>query len=164
MTRSARLAGTTVTVIVLTSVVSGPLVGAIDFTPTESAQLPPPGSGSASVRVASVPNDSIVLQRGAFGSGTYHFEAPPAILVAGTVRGNPYIEYLIRVPGIEYADITQYSLQKVRGSRLRLEFRPVEISPTRVTRKRYSGTLEIRLQSNDSRILYESSVTIHVRR
>jgi hypothetical protein len=62
-------------VLVLVPVVSGPLVGSVDPTPSDGGPGSP-GEGDANVTVESLATEDISLQRGRFGSGTYHPEGP----------------------------------------------------------------------------------------
>lgn len=161
MERSQRLFAVTVLVVVAVSVASGPLVGAVDLTRVPAAA--PPGTGSADVSVRDVPR-SVVLDRAAFGAGTYHLAGPGASVLVGTVSGNPLLEYVIQIPAIGYTDIKTYELRKTQGQRLGLRFRPVELSPSVIDQSTYNGTIEIRLQSDEFAVLHEAPVTVEVNR
>lgn len=162
MDLSQGLAATTAVVVVVVSVASGPLVGAVDLTAEPTAPAPP-GVGSADVEVLSVP-ETIALERAAFGGGTFHLDGPPARLSVGAVSGNPVIEYVVRIPGVGLIDIHEYHVHETPDRTIGMTFRPMELSPNRVTGEEYEGTIEIRLQSDEPAVLYEGPVTVEVRR
>lgn len=158
------LVWSTVVLIAAMTLASGPLVGAVDL-PAGPAPGPPPGTGSASVEVLSAPT-TVTLQRSSFGAGTFHLEGPPARVRVDAVTGNPELRYSIDIPGLWFSDANEYALRGRAGDRVTLEFRPVELSPTRVTEDRYRGTLAIWLVTDGDtyRTVHQASVTIEVAR
>lgn len=160
MDRSQGLFAATALVVVAVSVVSGPLVGAVDL--TQNPEVAPGGTGTADVEVRDVPK-TVVLEQADFGAGTYHLAGPSASVAVGTVTGNPLLEYVIHIPALDFTDIKTYDLRNTPRQTLELTFRPVELSPKRVRRETYNGTIEIRLQSDEFGVLYEGPVTVEVR-
>lgn len=161
MDRSQGLFAATALVVVLASVASGPLVGAVDL--TQTPEVAPRGTGAADVEVRSVP-ETVVLEQANFGAGTYHLAGPSGSVAVGTVSGNPLLEYVIHVPALDFTDIKTYELRESPNRAIELRFRPVEISPRRVGKDEYEGSIEIRLQSDEFALLYEKPVTVEVRR
>lgn len=157
------LAFSTVFVIVTSAVVAGPLIPGVGL-PATADDRPTPGTGTANVTVESVP-ETVTLRRGAFGAGTYHLEAPPAVVTVRDVDGNPTLNYGIDVPALDYTSLHSYELAGREG-KLRLEFRPFEISPRRVNRDSYEATVSVWLvtRGNEYVSLYQETVTVEVRR
>lgn len=163
MDTSNRIVWSTVAVILVVMIVSGPLVGSIELTSMESSPTTL-GTGSAEVQIDSVPTDAITLERSTFGAKTFHLSAPPSTVTIEDVRGNPVLEYAIQIPELGFVDINSYVVSELTGSTLRLTFRPIEISPSEVTQETYGGTVTIRLQADEFERLYESTITVEVRR
>lgn len=151
-------------VVLALSIVSGPLVGSVDLTTRPTG--PPPGSGSASVDVRSVPTETVRIERGAFDAGTYHLSADPTVVWVRDVRGNPTLRYSIDVPALGLADTRTYALGGTGPGTLRLEFRPFEISPEWVTEDRYNATIAIWVvqRGNEYESRYQESITVDVKR
>lgn len=159
MKESRWAAGLAVAVVLAVTIAAGPLVTAVDL--TGQAHPVPAGHGTADVRLLDTPHRA-TLVRGAFGSGTYHLEAPAAHLTVGAVRGNPLVEYVVRIPAIGLADVHEYHLRRTPNRTVGLTNRPFEVSPTKVNRDAYNATVEIRLQSDAYRRLYRGHLDVEV--
>lgn len=159
------LVWSTVIVIAVMAFAAGPLAGAIDVSAEPASVGPPPGTGLATVEVRSAPT-TVTLQRSAFGAGTFHLEGPPAQVRVRSVTGNPKLRYSIDIPGLWFTDTSEYALRDRAGEEIVLGFRPVELSPTRVTADRYRGTLAIWLvtDGNTYQTVYQAPVTVEVAR
>lgn len=149
-------------IIVGTTIVSGPLVGVANLTHTESSTNERFGTGTAEINVQFVPTEGAVLQRGSFGSGMYHLEAPSARVSVGAVSGNPYLEYVIEIDALDVVDISTYVLANHEGMDLKLRFRPFEISPQNVEKAQYNGTIIVRIQSDRYREIVRADIQINV--
>lgn len=136
--------------------------GFVDFGASPS---PTPGAGTADVTVESAPADEVTLTRGMFGSGTYHFEAPPAYVTPEHVDGNPVVKFALDVPALNHVDSTVYELRGRTGDRIALSFTEDELSPKRVTEDEYEATLSIWLQEDGGQFttLYQRQITVEVR-
>ncbi|WP_129115100.1 hypothetical protein [Halegenticoccus tardaugens] len=157
------LATFTVAFVAIVSIAAGPLFGSVGLAAESDA---PPGSGTAAVDVRSVPETDVALERGRFGAETYHLAAPDAVVAVDGVRGNPTIRYAIDVPGLWFSDVRTYEARDADGRELRMNFRPAEINPSRVTEDRYEGTLAIWLHERDDEytLVYERTIVIEARR
>lgn len=153
--------GATVVLVAVTALVSGPLVGGVDFTRAADDPTAPAGTGTAEVSVESVP-ETVVLDRGDFGAGTYHMQAEDAIVRVGDVTGNPHLEYIVEIPALDYVEGRIIRLHDAQGDRMHLAVRPVEIGPRIVREDAYEGTISVRLQSDRNRVLYEAQIRIEV--
>lgn len=152
----------TVAVVIAVTVASGPLVGAVDLAHRTGPTVPP-GRGTAAVHLVDAPRTA-TLEAGDFGSGTYHLVGSPARVRVGDVRGDPVLEYVVRVPGIGLTDVHEYHPRETPHRTVDLRYRPVEVSPRLVGNDTYAGTLEVRLQADDYRLLYEGDLTVEVAR
>lgn len=152
----------TVLVVGLVSVAAGPLVD-VDLAPPPDGS--PPGAGTATARVESVP-DTVRLDRSRFAAGTYHLSAPAAVVAVDEVRGNPLLKYAIDIPALGLTDINTYALAGRAGGDVALTFRPFEVDPDRVTEKEYRATLAIWLVTNRNEYaaLHQETITIRVER
>lgn len=147
--------------VAILAVASGPLVGSVDVT----QQRPPVGVGETAVAVESVPTTELTLERGRFGSGRYHLDAPPAIVDVDSVTGTPVIRYTIDIPDLWITATSRYELAGRAGTRLELRPEPIGISPQRIERDRYEGIVAIWVREGDrERHVALQRVTIEVRR
>ena len=147
--------------IALVAIVSGPLVGGVDFTRTNTI---PEGSGTVDVTVESVPTDDFVLERNRFVPGRYHLSAPPAVVHVNDIQGNPLVRYSIDVPGLWYSTSSRYELDRHGGGRLVLRPSPIGLTPSRVQNGSYDASVSIWVHSNGRQInVYEDSITLEVR-
>jgi hypothetical protein len=118
---------------------------------------------SASVTLESAPNDTITLQRGRFGSGRYHVEAPPAVVTVGNVTGRPTLRYVVDIPGAWLTVTSRYDLAGREG-RLRMGVNPATVSPDRIDQDSYDAVVAIWLRTGDrERAILQRWVTVEVR-
>jgi len=96
----------------------------------------------ANVTVESLPDDTITLERGRFGSGRYHIDAPPAVVSVENVAGTPILRYVIDVPGLWLTATSRYGLGG-RDGRLEMRASPVTVSPDSIDRDRYEATVAV---------------------
>lgn len=145
--------------VVLSAVVSGPLVGAVDLTRAET----PAGTGSADVTIESIPADDIVLEPGEFDAGRYHLAAPPAVASIDAVEGNPVLRYSIDVPALWLTVSSRYELAGTAGDCLKLRPDPSGVSPQRVSQERYNATVSVWLRTGElQRDLVQQRIVIEV--
>lgn len=135
--------------------------GFVDFTSATPTSVR--GDGTADVTVESVPSD-VTLARGAFGSGTYHLEADPAIATVDRVEGNPVLKYALDVPGLGTIDTTFYPLANREDDRVRMRFSAAEYSPDYVDQSTYEATLTVWLEERGGQFteLSQQRLTIEV--
>lgn len=150
----------TVAVIVGLTVVSGPLVGAVDFT-RDRTDLAGLGTGNVSVDRVSAP-ESVELGR-AYQSESYHLEVPDATINVTAISGRPVVAYRVEIPALGYARSTSHFLDESRTGSVRLSIERDRIVPDRVDDRRYDGTLSVVARYNDTeRVLYRDPVPVEV--
>lgn len=88
----------TLTVVVVLTLLSGPIVEPIDFTDDSGGITDDFGNGSADVAVVSFP-DSVTLSEGRYGSGQYYLRVPDATYSLSNVTGQPSIVYSLELDG-----------------------------------------------------------------
>ena len=148
-------------VVIGTVIASGPIVPTFQISPNSSPDSPP-GHGTANVSTVNV-SSTMTLDRGRFGANTFSVTSKPTKIRIEEVRGTPHLEYVLRIPRLDYATITFYPLSGRSGTVMDLAPKASEISPTLVTDHVYTGKLEIRLQANNFRTLHEGNVTIRTK-
>lgn len=149
------------TLIVVVSLVSGPLVG-IDLTAPESSLDPGVGEGELTATVTSMP-DNATLERGAFGADAFALSAPPATVDVDAVRGQPLVVYRVEVPGLGLTHATTYFLSPSDTGTLTVEMEPYSVSPDRVSTDSYHGTLTVGVRTGtELRVLERHNVTVEV--
>ena len=118
---------------------------------------------SATVSLVSAPTDSLTLERGSFGSGRYHIDAPPAVVTVGNVTGTPTLRYTVDVPHAWLTVSSRYDLAG-RDGRLRLGASPTTVSPERIDQDSYEAVVAIWLRTGTrERALLQRQVTVEVR-
>ena len=118
---------------------------------------------SASVTLESAPTDTITLERGRFGSGRYHIEAPRAVVTVGDVAGTPTLRYVVDIPDAWLTVTSRYELAG-RAGRLRMEVSPTTVSPDRIDQNSYDAIVAVWLRTGDrERDIVQRRVTVEVR-
>lgn len=117
----------------------------------------------ANVTLESAPEEGVALERGRFGSGRYHVEAPPAVVSVGSVTGSPMLRYTVDIPAAGIAVTSRYDLSDREG-RLRMGASPATITPHRIDQDSYEGTVSVWLRTGDrDRALLQRTITVEVR-
>lgn len=147
---------TVLSVVLLVSVVSGPLVSGVDLSPREYAAV---GSGSATVTVESVPSNATLV---ATGNDTYRLEVPNATVTVDSLTGNPVLVYRIQIREIGLTRITTHFLNESRTGREELHLDPVATDLDDRSAEQFRGELRLILRGDDERLLYEGPVTVEV--
>lgn len=146
--------------VLATTLVSGPLVGAVDFTPAaEESSL---DGGNATVGDVSLPATA-EIRHGRFGSGEYYVHVPDATLRLDNVTGTPLLAYRFSIPVLGYSRSTTHFVTAADTGRYDLTLSRDAIEPSRVENRSYGGTVSVFLRSNRTeRRLAERNVTVEV--
>lgn len=165
---AGRFAATlTVAVVLLTALLSGPLVGAVDLT-----KEPPvdtdfnPGQGSANVTVLSVPETG-TLKQFEFGAGAYYLRMDAMEVNVTAVEGQPLLVYKLRSSDLTFVSSTNTFLNESSTGPMTVPFREDTIQRERVNASRDSYTMElvVGVLANDTeRVIQRSNVTVEVER
>lgn len=151
----------TVALIAGIALVSGPLVGAVDFT-HEREKTFAPGTGSADVTVLSTP-ERVRLDRGSFGSGAYYLQVPAAEVRVRTVTGQPMLAYKVRIPDLGYTRSTVHFLDGDTEGRMTVSLETDSLAPEEIDRESYSGEIVVLVRADDGdEVLYRGPVTVEV--
>lgn len=151
---------TSVAVIVLVTLASGPLVGAVDFT-TEVDRGPSgdTGEGSADVTVLSLP-DSATISEGRYGSQKSYLRVPDATVDLQNVTGEPLVQYELDIPEMGYSTATTAFLSPGMSGQQTLEITRVAFEPGEITRSQYNATLSIALRANGNKTVIQSRAIV----
>jgi hypothetical protein len=165
MDLSRALAAGTVAVVLAVTLVSGPLVGAVDLTEARdddtSGEL---GFGSVEATIVSLPDDPRLV-KGQYGSGAYYLRVGPATVDVSNVEGRPMLVYKLRIPELGYARGTTTFLDGGMSGSQRFSIDEAAVSPEKVTREAYDGELVVLVRSgNESRVIERRPVTVTVER
>lgn len=163
MIPAPRLYWSVVGVILLTAVVSGPLVPLVDHPAATGGEGVPIERYDATVSVLSVPTEEFQIASQKYESTPALF-VPPATVRVDTVVGEPTLVYEVTVPDLHVTAVTLYFISEANeGRELRLETTPTEISRNRLTEDRYRAAVSIRVRTADaSNAVYETNVTVPV--
>lgn len=162
--KSARGAsGVTVGVILLTILVSGPLVGAVDLTRSSSADGAP-GDGTVTVENVAVAEAETRMYSGRFGAETIYLNVPDARVDVDGVQGRPIVTYTASVPNLSTTSGQTYFLQE-SSDEITLQIDRPAFDPDQVTRDAYEVELEIVVRdSAGEHVVYQETVTAEVER
>lgn len=150
-----------VAIVLGTALVSGPLVGAVDFT-HERGETFAPGSGSADVSVVSTP-ERARLDRGSFGSGAYNLRVPDATVRITAVSGQPILVYKIRIPDLGYTRSTAHFLDSSSEGRTTVSIEADALDPDGIDRDSYPGELVVLVRADGGdEVLYRGPITVEV--
>lgn len=157
----------TVGCILVTVVVSGPLVPGITLTdhhePRELAS-PNPGDGSVSLESVDVP-DTLTLTKSWYGAGVYHLSFPDGHLTISNVTGEPLLVYRFQIDELNYVRGRTFFLSPESPTQLNVSLDRENFAPGRITKDAYDAEFVIiqRVNENDT-VLYRENVTVTVRR
>ncbi len=134
------------TLIVVTALVSGPLVPGITFTNTQ----PTYGEGTATVDSVEFP-ERTTIERGGFGSESDYLVVPPATVRFETFEGAPVLTYKIAVPELNYSRGTTHFLAPETGTRYDATLQSDSLTGVPSQTTEFDATLSIWLEDSDGR-------------
>ncbi|WP_018258128.1 hypothetical protein [Halomicrobium katesii] len=146
--------------VVVTTLVSGPLVGAVDL--TSDAETPAYGVGSVTVESASLP-ERATLTAGRFGAGEYRLQVPDAAVAIAAVEGRPLLVYKLEIDERGYSRSTTHFLSTENVGSYAASMSDDTFAPDTVNQTAYDGRLALVVRANDSgRVVAERSITVEV--
>lgn len=160
------LPGLTVSVILLVSLVSGPLVGAVDFSRDRGAAHDPdfvPGNGHATVNIVSVPEQGQLIPT-RFAANGYWVRVPNATIDVSNLTGHPMLIYKLRVPSLGYVGGTTHVFgEDYTGTQL-LTMDRLTVDSTDLPRGHHyeAELLVIKREYEQDEILYQEDITLEV--
>jgi hypothetical protein len=158
MDRSRLLVAVSVTVIFGVTLVSGPVVGAVDLTtPRIDGAV---GQGNMTVSSVDAP-DTGRIDRG-LQSESYYLKVPDARLSVASIEGKPVVTYAISIPGLNYTRSTAHFLSAEDDGKVALSLAKDTLSDQRVNELSYEGTLSVVLRGDDDREIYEDAISVEV--
>jgi|GEM_PF-701153 len=147
-------------IVVVTTLVSGPLVGAVDLT-TEPGHEGL-GTGTVTVDSASLPERG-TLTAGRFGAGEYTLRVPDTTLELSAVEGRPILVYRLSIPERGYTRSSTYFLSASDAGPFSVSLADDSFDPDTVESDAYDGRLQVVVRANDSsRVVAERSITVEV--
>jgi hypothetical protein len=166
--QAGRLAATLVVAVVLvTSLLSGPLVGATDLSPApEIDDSFGPGQGSMNVTIHSVPDEARLVQSD-FGAGAYSLKMAPADVTLSNIRGQPILVYKLRVSGLVFVSSRNTFVNESDKGRMSVPFADDTVQRERVNEsvEQYPAEIVIGVLANDEeRVVHRTNVTVEVKR
>ena len=156
------LSALTVGAILVSSLLSGPLVDVIDLSPSEPRAAP--GEGSADIGVVSVPDGGVLAPTGYTDTG-YVLSLPPATVRASNLSGNPMVIYKLRVREVGYVASTTHFFGGEPEGHQTLTLEGAVLNRTSLPRETYRGELLVikRVHERDT-VLYRGNLTLQVGR
>ncbi len=147
-----------VAVVLATTLVSGPLVGAVDLT---SASEPSPfGGGSVTVDDVSLPGEA-TLAPARFGAAGYYLRVPPATIRLGSVSGTPRLSYRIEISGLAYSRSSVYVPDSAGDYSLSID--RARFDDGEVSAESYDATISVLYRANQSqREIASRPITVEV--
>jgi hypothetical protein len=166
--QAGRLAATLVVAVVLvTSLLSGPLVAGMDLSPApEIGDSFGPGQGSMNVTVHSVPDEARLVEDD-FGAGAYSLKMEPADVTLANIRGQPILVYKLRVYDLVFVSSRNTFVNESDEGRMSVPFADDTVQRERVNESvdEYPAEIVIGVLANDEeRVVHRTNVTIEVMR
>ncbi|MFB6188412.1 MAG: hypothetical protein ABEI57_00875 [Halapricum sp.] len=150
-------------VILLVTLVSGPLVGVVDLTHAQRCTAPV-GSGSASVTVDSLP-DRATISKGKFGSEAYYLQVPDGAVRLSNVTGQPLLSYDISIPEMGLTTGPTLFLCAGQARRQTLSIRQRTIDQNELDANSYNATLTVSLRADGNEtVVREKPIVVEVDR
>ena len=155
----------TVSSILLVIILSGPLVGALDFTSEQPPQTSAAGAStddSLTVSVLTIPS-TIPLEHTNYGSDSYALRVPAASVHVVDVHGNPPIIYRVSIPELGFAGGSLSYPRDYSGENMSIPWHRQIFGPDQITQREYTATLTLVTRTNSSeRVLAERNATVVV--
>lgn len=155
----------TVLIVVLASVASGPLVGAVDLTHEQDVLALDPGNGSVTVSNVEVPEDRFGVERGRFGSELHYLQTPPVRVNVSEVEGQPLLTYEVRVEKLGYVGVRTYFLgedvQRSGGLTVKIPRNQIRSAVESDRTYRAELILSVR-ETTGRRVIHRQNVTVEV--
>lgn len=147
-------------VIVVTTVVSGPLVPGISL--TEPAEATAYGEGNATISDVTFP-ERATFERASFGAQNYHLTVPPTTLQFSSLSGSPILSYRLEIESLNYTRTTTHFLGPSTGDAYRLTMQSDTFAVDRITASSYEGRLSVvKRDSSGDAVVAEGTVTVEV--
>ena len=154
-----------VSTIVAVTLLSGPLVGAVDLTTESGTGISDElGEGSAEVSVESLPTD-LTISEGRYGSEQFFLRVPDATVRLSNVTGQPLLKYNIRIEDLGYSSGTTLFISAEQEGTNRLSLTRSTFDAGEIRQDSYEATLSVSLRANGTeRVVRERAVVVEVER
>ena len=148
-----------VSLVVVTTLVSGPLVGAVDLTTEPEMDF---GTGSMTVDSVTLP-DRATLSVGRFGAGEYTLRVPDASVEISAVDGRPLLVYRLSIRERGYTRSTVHFVSQKNVGTYPLSLSDDSFDRASVANDSYQGRLEVIARANErSRVITAQQITVEV--
>jgi len=148
------------------SVVSGPLVSAVDLTSSNryiGGERGVPGTGNVTVASVTIPTEDVEFRRGKHDSGPYYLIAPDAVVDIESVEGHPVLNYKIRVPALGTTYLSTAFPREDAGGPTSLDIQKKKFSREDIEQSQYRVVfLIVARDSSGFRTVYESEINVSV--
>ncbi|MBX0321559.1 hypothetical protein EGH21_00810 [Halomicroarcula sp. F13] len=146
-------------VVVVTAVVSGPLVPGVTLTQEHDVAY---GEGNATVAGVQFP-DRVTVERASYGQEGYYLDIPPATVQFTSLSGSPTVTYRLSVAELGYSRSTVHFLDDGVGKRFEVTLQADSFGADELSRESYAGTLDVVVDDARSRrVVGQRNVTVEV--
>jgi hypothetical protein len=153
-----------VAIVVVTALLSGPLVAPVDLTGEGHFGPASVGEGTATVSNASMPAEAR-FTRGDFGADGMYLVVPPATVDVADVRGRVHISYQLSIEALGFMRGTTHFVGREHEGAYRVAMDRKAFDPDRLHSDRYDATLEIEVYDDTgARTIGERAITVEVQR
>ncbi|GGN86720.1 hypothetical protein [Haloarcula pellucida] len=146
-------------VVVVTALVSGPLVPGVSLTQERDVAY---GTGNVTVAEVQFP-DRVTIERASFGQDGYYLTVPPATVRFSTLSGSPTMVYRLAIDELGYTRSTVHFLSESVGERYEATIQSDSFDENELTNETYHGTVGVVVEDSRSRrVVAERAVTVEV--
>ncbi|PSQ03365.1 hypothetical protein BRC92_07055 [Halobacteriales archaeon QS_4_69_31] len=147
-----------VALMVALTVLSGPVVGAVDLTtPVVHGAV---GEGNVTVESVEAPATARI-DRG-LQSESYYLKVPDTRVRASSITGKPVVSYRIEIPGLNYTRSTAHFLDSDDAGVVAFSIAEDTLGSDRVDAERYGGRIRLVVRGTTEWVVYEGTVTVEV--
>lgn len=143
------------------TLVSGPLVGFVDFT-GHTGSTYCESSGDADVTVREFPVEAFAMEPVNDDGPYYTVTGPPTRVEANGVQGCPVLAIELRIPTLGFKSVRKSFLSTGTDGRVALSVVGGRFDPERIGNESYRATVELRLEGNVTRTLSERAIILNV--
>lgn len=139
----------TVAIVVATTLLSGPAIFGVDLTATETFDGSDLGDGRVTVGAVDLP-DTVVVERGDFGAGTYYLRVPSATVELREIVGRPIVSYQVSVEELSFTRSNVPVLSPSDEGSYELTIEEAPFGENEVRNESYAGELSVTTRYDDT--------------
>jgi len=149
-----------VAVIVVTAIVSGPLVSGISVASESDVELG--ADGSLTIASVTFP-ETATIEAASYGAANAYLKVPAATVEFGSITGNPTLVYTLRIEALGLQRTTSHFLDSTYGPTFEATMATGTLDESALDQSQYEGTLSLSVRNGTGqRTAAQRNITVEV--